>query len=186
MITETWLPILGYEGLYEVSDLGRVKSLPKEWVCGSGRKCSHNGKILSLTKSPEGYPQLRLWNNGKVKTHRVHTLMAEAFLSNPSGYKCVNHKDSNRANNILSNLEWVSHSGNRIHALKFGYAKSGDYSPNSKMSDSDIIRIINYPLSTSSRNIAQQFKVSESLVSLIRTGKYRRAKRILNEINERL
>lgn len=102
---ENWRDIIGYEGLYQVSDLGRVKSL-------NGRKA----RILHQYSNGVGYLQLKLCKDGVPKTHLVHRLVAEAFVPNPYGYKEVNHKDENKSNNVSSNLEYCD----RIYNLTYG------------------------------------------------------------------
>lgn len=95
MKKEIWKDILGYEGLYQVSNFGRVKSLK------FGKE-----RILKLTKDKDGYLIVNLYKNNKSKTFKVHRLVAEAFIPNPDNLPQVNHKDEDKSNNILSNLEW--------------------------------------------------------------------------------
>jgi hypothetical protein len=114
---EIWKDIPGYEGLYQVSNLGRVKSLPKEWITGKGGKGSHNGKILSKCLNKEGYELVRLYLNSKGKSISVHQLVAMAFLGHePCAYKFViDHIDDNKSNNRLDNLQVVT---NRYNTRK--------------------------------------------------------------------
>lgn len=95
---ETWKSVVGYEGLYEVSDLGRVKSL---WY---GRE-----RILKPGKSNKGYLYVVLCKDGETKkTLHIHRLVAEAFIPNPNNLETVNHKDEVKTNNVATNLEWLS------------------------------------------------------------------------------
>ena len=94
---EHWKAIAGYEGLYEVSDLGRVKSL---W---NGKE-----KILKPGKNTWGYLKVVLYKDGHGKTITVHRLVAEAFIQNPNNLETINHKDEDKTNNVASNLEWMS------------------------------------------------------------------------------
>lgn len=104
---EYWLPIKGYEGLYEVSNWGRVRSL----------NYNHTGKLKILKTSPnnKGYLGLSLCKNGKIKHHNIHRLVAEALLSNPNHYPCINHKDCDPSNNCVWNLEWCSYAYNNVY-----------------------------------------------------------------------
>lgn len=118
MTNEIWKDIVGYEGLYQVSDKGRIKSV-----------CSHvrlqNGELMQ--KKPHilkpqnrcGYKCVNLFKDGRSRTFNIHRLVAEAFLPNPYDYSVVNHKDENRSNNNLSNLEWCTHAYN----LSYGTAQ---------------------------------------------------------------
>lgn len=101
---EIWLPIQDYEGLYAVSNMGRVKSLANDK--------SRKEKILRQGKLKTGYLVVVLCNDGKVKNCKVHRLVANAFIPNPNGYRCVNHKDENPSNNQVDNLEWCTYKYN--------------------------------------------------------------------------
>ena len=97
---ETWKSVVGYEGLYEVSDQGRVKSL----------NYNHTGteKIFKPWKTHDGYLRVGLHKDGQRKMSLVHRLVAEAFIQNPNNLETVNHKDEVKTNNTVSNLEWMS------------------------------------------------------------------------------
>lgn len=107
-MTEEWLPIKGYEGLYEVSSLGRVKSL-------NYRK---SGTCKIFTGSPDKDGYLRTALSDPVKKYvRVHRLVAEAFIPNPDNLPLVNHKDENKQNNRLENLEWCTPQYNNDYSI---------------------------------------------------------------------
>lgn len=119
---EIWKDITGFEGHYQVSNLGRVKSL--EWIYYSGQghyaKKVQPEKILSQKISKKtGYCIVLLYGE---KRHycSVHRLVAEAFLPKLEGKTIINHKDGNKQNNKVENLEWVTYSENTIHALRHG------------------------------------------------------------------
>jgi len=122
MIEEIWKPVKGYEGLYEVSNLGRVKSLERFANCRYGGTCKE--KILKGGKDGAGYLLVGICQNKKRKTKKVHRLVAEAFLKNPENKKTVNHKDGVKANNFVENLEWMTHKENVRHASKTGLLKT--------------------------------------------------------------
>lgn len=109
-MTETWKAIAGYEGLYEVSDLGRVKSL--------NYNRTRMEKILKLGQNHKGYLQVSLCKDGHEKTVKVHRLVAEAFIQNPNNLDTVNHKDEDKTNNIVSNLEWMSNADNNNYGTR--------------------------------------------------------------------
>ena len=128
MQNECWKPIKDYEGIYEVSNYGRVKSLERV-IYNSGTK---NGlytiheKIIKqrINKKRYGYCELSLHKNGKEKRFKVHRLVAEAFIPNPNNLPEVNHIDGNKENNHILNLEWVTPSENQKHRHKLGNNKT--------------------------------------------------------------
>lgn len=105
-IKEEWRPVKGYEGLYEVCNYGLVKSLGK-------RKT-----IMKIDVSKCGYAMIHLYKNGSYKRALVHRLVAEAFIPNPDNLPQVNHKDENKLNNRVDNLEWCTASYNSLYGTK--------------------------------------------------------------------
>lgn len=106
---ETWKDIKGYEGRYQVSDKGRVKSLAHVTIRKNGRKLPLKERILKPSTNHKGYLLVVLYDySGKAKTIKVHRLVCEAFHKNPDNKPCVNHIDENKANNKASNLEWCT------------------------------------------------------------------------------
>lgn len=104
---EIWKDIKGYEGIYQVSNLGKVKSL-------NYKRGKHEKEIKQVLNS-RGYLEVGLFN-GKVKTHRVHRLVAQTFIPNPENKDEVNHIDGNKKNNTVNNLEWNTSKENIHHA----------------------------------------------------------------------
>lgn len=109
---EEWRPIKGYEGLYEVSNLGRVRSLPNRGTPGR----FNEGKIRIPQKRGR-YLFVSLYKNGKGKAYSIHRLVAAAFVPNPNNYSVVDHWDTNPYNNCAENLRWVTHSQNSKNPL---------------------------------------------------------------------
>lgn len=105
---EQWRDILGYEGLYQVSTSGNIKSL------------RNKGMILKPHEDKGGYLTVCLYWKCKYKCYKVHRLVATAFIENPENKRTVNHKDGNKKNNSVENLEWATHSENIIHAHATG------------------------------------------------------------------
>lgn len=116
MTNEIWRPIVGYEKLYEISSLGRVKRLSRITTDTMGRTILLNEKILinHISKNT-GYPYINLYKDGIKKSFNIHRLIALAFIPNPDNLPCINHIDENRSNSVLSNLEWCDYSYNNSY-----------------------------------------------------------------------
>lgn len=114
---EEWRDIPGYEGLYQVSDMGRVRSLPRI-VEFNGIRRRTQGKTLKPHDNGNGYMNVPLHKNGTTETAYVHRLVACAFVPNPDDKPCVNHIDYDTNNNRASNLEWVTQGENIAHSLQ--------------------------------------------------------------------
>ena len=108
---EIWKPVKDYEEYYEVSNLGRVRSLDRYVNCANGQRL-HKGKILQLEVDRLGYRLAHVSKDGKDDRLLVHRMVAEAFIDNPEDYPCVNHKDETPWNNKISNLEWCTYAYN--------------------------------------------------------------------------
>ena len=117
-ISETWKDIKTHLGSYQVSNLGRVKSL--NHYNGKFKKYSNIEKIRQNQVNNKGYYYVLLYNNKKIKSCYIHRLVAETFISNPENKLFINHKDGNKLNNNINNLEWVTKSENELHAHKIG------------------------------------------------------------------
>ena len=107
MSTEKWKDIVGYEGMYQVSNKGGIKSL--------NYRRQKYPQIIKQGIDAHGYPKIRLSRNGKRTEYKVHRLVANAFLKNTNLLPEVNHKDGNKTNNNVSNLEWVTKLDNLKH-----------------------------------------------------------------------
>lgn len=119
---EEWRPVIGYEGIYEVSSFGRIKSVERD--IQKGNVVQHRReKIKSQRKNADGYVEVKLSKCGVDKIHRVHRIVAESFLGqNDVGE--VNHIDLNRSNNHVENLEWCTHRENISHSAALGRYKN--------------------------------------------------------------
>lgn len=112
-MNEEWRPVKGFEGIYEVSNLGRVRSLDRVLTLRNGRTQPIKGRIMKLGLHYKGYVRLMLSNGGdREHSHFVHRLVAEAFIPNPGDLPEVNHKDQDKGNNRADNLEWCTHKEN--------------------------------------------------------------------------
>lgn len=102
---ELWKDIKGYEGIYQVSNLGRVKRVTTD-------------RVLKGCKNTKGYLKVDLYKNGSQSNKRIHRLVAQAFIPNPDNTSQVNHIDENKTNNAISNLEWVTSKENINHGTR--------------------------------------------------------------------
>ena len=116
---EIWKDVKGYEGFYQVSNLGRVRSLERDVYHPRGNVIRHmEEKILVQNIGKLGYAYVNLSLNGKMKTIKTHRLVAEAFIPNPENKPQVNHKDEVKNNNVVDNLEWCDAQYNALYGTR--------------------------------------------------------------------
>ena len=124
---EIWKEIKGYEGYYLISNMGRVKSQSRkiynDGIKGENKFYISEEKIINGRIDPKGYLRVALCKDNKQKDYSIHRLVAIAFIPNPNNKPCVNHKDGNKQNNNVENLEWCTYSENLKHAYKMGLKK---------------------------------------------------------------
>jgi hypothetical protein len=150
---EVWQPVVGYEGRYEVSNTGEVNG-PR----GALKPIFH----------PKGYVQVVLYSNGTGRRFLIHRLVAIHFIPNPNQCPQVNHKDGNKINNVVSNLEWCTASENNSHAVRL-LALHGESRYNCKLTDEQV-RSIRSDVRTQ-REIAAHYRIAQSGVGRIKSGK---------------
>ena len=159
MEKEIWKDITGYEGLYQVSNIGRVKSLPRE----IGRYLRNRYKILNYNIRNNRYAFVGLYNNKKVKYFSVHRLVALTFIPNPLKKSEVNHKNGIKLDNRVKNLEWVTSSENKIHAFNNGLINfQGENHSQTHLKNEDIIFIRNSKLTQN--ELGKIFNVDRSTI----------------------
>ncbi len=151
---EIFKPVKGYEGFYLVSNLGNIKSNDRERLGAGGsiRKCK--GKILKANPNQSGHLLVNLYDSdGRSKKVLVHRLVAEAFIENPQNLPCINHKDENKFNNCVDNLEWctVAYNNKYSHLEENIYKGTGNYP----------IKVIQYSLSGEELNKYNSFMDAE-------------------------
>ena len=172
---EVWKPVSGFEGIYEVSDRGNVRSLDRYYTGKDGRRILYKGQPIKAAIGKNGYRVVSLWKKGCGSMRYVHRLVAEAFIPNPLNKKTVNHKDDCRTNNNVSNLEWATFSKNNTHE----YRVLGKKGHGRKLSD-DQVRYICHS-EESPRALSKRFGISDSVICNVRNNKiYRDVDRSFN------
>lgn len=156
---ETWKTILGYEGLYEVSSLGSVKSLHRFRKDSGDRLVAVKERFLRA-ENTQGYKRVALQKDGKGKHFSVHRLVATAFIPNPENKPSINHIDNQRDNNCVTNLEWCTAKENLEHCIKQGrfITLRGSQLSHSILTESDVIEIRKYLKSQSAKTVRELAK----------------------------
>lgn len=172
---EAWKSVVGYEGVYEVSSLGNVRR------CGRnvGGRAEYRPRRIVVSKA--GYCVVHLSQNGRKEMQKVHRLVAEAFLPNPDGKPCINHKDASKRNNAVENLEWCTHLENNVHAIRNGLRgfrsdrRYGEKSYHCKLSEADVAEIkrIRGEEGFSQSKLANMFRVGQTQIGRILRGEQR-------------
>lgn len=167
---EIWKPVKNYEGFYEVSNFGKVRSLDRVFPTKKGVVKCTKGKVMNLTLKDNGYKTVMLSVGGESKRFHVHRLVSEAFIYNSSRKPIVNHKNGIKADNNVKNLEWVTHRENVEHALKNNLTPVGMQCKYSKLTDEKILaikRLYRLNPNFSKIKIAKKLKISDSTVHKI-------------------
>lgn len=171
-MVEEWKDILGYEGIYQVSNLGNIKSLYRTKLMYNGRIAPVYEKILGTTKTQGRYKSVTLCKDNTRRTVTVHRLVACAFLYNDTSTDVINHKDGNTLNNNVTNLEYCTQSHNVSHSYILGNAiQLGSKNANSSLTENDVIQIRNLLKSYTCKEIATQYNVSYYTISDIKRNR---------------
>lgn len=166
-MSEQWRPVIGYEGLYEVSDLGRVRSLARQTSMGA-----RGGRVLKPNPLPKGYLAVTLSRppNVKRRVAYVHTLVLEAFVGpRPPGMDACHSPDPTPANCRLDNLRWDTRRNNFADKRQHGTQTRGGRHPQALLTEEQAAEIL--ASSESGSALARRFGVTQSTVSAIRRGK---------------
>lgn len=168
---EIWKDIVGYEGIYEISNFGRLKSLPKKarsiGSAGYEYFIQRTEKIRRPSRDTFGYMHAFLHKDGNSKAFLIHRLVATAFIENPNNKYAVNHIDGIKQNNNVSNLEWVTKSENVKHAYSTGLmCNKGENHPGVKLNEVIVkeIRLKYIPRLYSSRKLAKEYGISKTQI----------------------
>lgn len=169
---ETWRPVPGFEGLYEVSDLGRVRSMARMVRTKDGRSLPVGGRILRLHPNRKGYPNIALYRAGRGYQREVHRLVCRVFHGEPPAGHQAAHEDGVRSNCRADNLSWKTISANSNDRRRHGTMLSGEAAPRAKLTAEqarDICREANAGGSPTA--IARRYAVNETAVRKIRDGR---------------
>jgi DNA-binding transcriptional regulator YiaG len=164
---ERWKDISEYEGMYQVSNLGNVKSLRrKKW---NGFDYQEIVEKILAQKIHKQYKYINLCKSGEQKMIGVHRLVALSFIPNPEGKRYVNHKDNNPSNNHMDNLEWATQAENINHAVRQGRFNQGTLSPRTKFTEEQVKEIRRKILAKeiSQTKLAKELGVTQNCISEI-------------------
>ena|ERR1035437_776423 len=167
MQVETWLQVSGYGDCYSVSNLGNVmRTSPKR-----GHSILTTPRLIQAHDNTSGYPQICIGPSGERKSVAIHRLVATAFIENSNNLPQVNHKDGNKRNNYVGNLEWTSHHENMCHAYSLGLMgnPSGETARRAKLTNADILAIRSD--TRKQYEIAEAYGVCRTHINLIQNRK---------------
>ena len=161
---ELWADIEDFAAHYQISTFGRVKSF-----------CKGKEKILRLFVDTDGYLYASLFKNGKHTKRKIHRLVAKAFIANPEDKPQINHRDGNKMNNHVSNLEWSTSLENNRHAVQIGLMKSGADCRDAKLTNEQVAWCRRVHISGDrefgTNALARKLGVSRSAIYLLLKGK---------------
>lgn len=172
---EVWKPIKGYEGIYEVSSYGRVRSLERIDTrpnprTGKAMNFTTKQRIITNRNHPKGYKTVLLRKGGSSEQFLLHRLVARAFIPNPQNLPCVNHKDEDKTNNRADNLEWCSQQYNVNYGTGVERMKKSIHKKLRKFGQYDMDGNLIATFTTSSE-ASRQTGISRSAISLALIGR---------------
>lgn len=170
---ETWKPIPGYEGIYEASDLGRVRSLDRVTVASNGVSRKWKGRVLKQNKNGSGYLQVVLSKPGGVNNLFVHRLVFMAFNGEIQSGRDICHCDGDKHNNRSGNLRSDTRAGNMKDAIKHGVSPRGERNSQSKLTAEEVLQMRREFASgeCSRSDLAEKYQVNRTQIGLILTGR---------------
>lgn len=169
MEQEIWKPVVGYEGFYEVSNMGNVRSIDR--ITQIGSKGSRFQPMIILKKAiRNGYHSVMLSKENEKSNTSVHRIVALAFIDNPLQKTQVNHINSIKTDNRVENLEWATPKENTHHSMRNGNHFKGSRHGNSVLKEKDILHIYKVCKNTTDVNLSQKYSVNPSTIRKIRLG----------------
>lgn len=170
---EIWRPVVGYEGSYSVSSLGRVRSEARTIIRSNGWKQTFAERIRATHCGPHGYPLVNLKSGGEGRTFAVHILVCQAFHGPRPVGKEVAHRNGNKTDARAENLRWATPTENNADKVEHGTLYDGQHHHWAKLSDEDVRAI--RASADLQRILAQRFGTTQSNISAIQRGVSRRA-----------
>lgn len=168
---EIWKPVPGWEGAYEVSDCGRVRSVDRVVENSRGVRQRLKGRILKHGHTAYGYPYVNLCRDNSPVSREVHALVAAAFIGpRPDGYQ-VCHNDGDPLNNQAENLRYDSAKGNQSDRSKHGTDQYGDHNPIARLTWDAVLEIRQAPSEITNKELAERFGVHAGTVGYARRGR---------------
>lgn len=170
---EIWKAIPGFEGLYEASSLGRIRSLDRLVIRADGRTRQQRGRVLKQTPM-SGYLMVSLSVSAVKTVDLVHRLVASAFCEKPDGCVVINHIDADKTNNVPANLEWTTSKQNTAHAVSLGLMNTpiGSRKGQAKLTEPDVEQIIRrLHAREMQKDIANDYGVAHPIIANINLGK---------------
>lgn len=172
---EIWKDVPGYEGYYQASNRGKVRSIDRTIIDKNEIKIHRTGKVLSQNVNKDGYLFVELNKNAKRKLRTVHRIISETFIPNIKNKPEVNHINGNKKNNAISNLEWVTSSENQIHAIedRLQTIPIGEDSNSAKLTNNEVLEIVcSYRLGIFTHaEIAKAYNISRQVICGILNGR---------------
>jgi len=166
---EIWKDIPGYEGLYQASDFGNIKSLSRKIKCKNGKLVLFHGKNITPYINNTGYYKVRLHKKNISKTDYVHRIIMKTFKENKNFH--VNHMDNNPLNNNINNLEWCTQKENVNHAMKLNLFPKAEKNGMAKLTNEDVIIIKKLKGKLKQTTIALLYGVDKTCINQIMKGK---------------
>lgn len=162
---EVFEDLKGYEDSYQISDSGRI--FTKRRLIGNQ---IYYGKELVPQLTQDGYLKVTLSKNGDCKKFYLHRLVAIQFIENSTNLPQVNHKDGNKLNNNINNLEWCTKQENQSHAVRIGLMQRGQDRPSAKLTEAEVLEIYKLKGILKAQDIANKYNVSKNTINCILRG----------------
>lgn len=166
---ETWKDVKGFEGKYQISNYGNVRSVPRKVKGTNGRIQNRKGVFKKSREDKDGYLTVNFYTEKGNRPKKIHRLVAESFIPNKDHHKEVNHIDGDKTNNHVSNLEWTDRKGNIKHSVQSGLVLKGEKCPGAKLTNqqADEIRELYATKKYKQIEIAEMYGITDGQISRI-------------------